>query len=255
MGILDDFRLDGRLAVVTGSSRGIGAAIAVALAEVGADVVGVSRTDGLGGETGAAVRALGREFTAVAADLAIREGITAAVAGIDAIGRPVDILINNAGIAERNPAENHTDAQWDAVLAVNLSAPFLLAREIGTRMLARGSGSIVFLSSMNAFQGGRNVVGYSAAKAGVGGLVRALANEWADRGVRVNAIAPGYVETELTLGRDGDPERIAELTPRMPAGRWGRPRDLAGAAVFLSSDAAAYIHGVTLPVDGGWLVR
>jgi 2-deoxy-D-gluconate 3-dehydrogenase len=251
MGILDDFRL----AVVTGSSRGIGAAIAVALAEAGADVIGIARTEEAQGETGAAVRALGRAFNAVRADLSSREGITDAMAGIEAIGRPLDILINNAGIAERNPAENHTDSQWDAVLAVNLSAPFLLAREIGTRMLARGNGSIVFLSSMNAFQGGRNVVGYTAAKAGIGGVVRALANEWAGRGVRVNAIAPGYVETELTLGRQGDPDRIASLTPRIPAGRWAQPRDLAGAAVFLSSDAASYVHGITLAVDGGWLVR
>ncbi len=254
MGILDDFRLDDRVAVVTGASRGIGAAIAVALAEAGADLVGISRRAG-DGATADAVRALGRSYTSVAADLATREGITAAVAAIDRLGEAVDILVNNAGIAERNPAEDHTDEQWDAVLAVDLTAPFLLAREIGTRMLARGRGRIVFLSSMNAFQGGRNVVGYAAAKAGVGGLVRALANEWADRGVGVNAIAPGYVETELTLGRDGDPERVAALTPRMPAGRWATPRDLAGAAVFLSSDAAAYIHGVTLPVDGGWLVR
>lgn len=256
MGIIDEFRLTGRLALVTGASRGIGSAVAVGLAEAGADVIGVSRSmPDDGGTTGSAVEALGREFHPLAADLGTREGVAAVLAGVDAIDRPVDILINNAGIAERNPAETHSDEQWDTVLAVNLSAPFLLAREIGGRMLARGAGRIVFLSSMNAYQGGRNVVGYSAAKAGVGGIVRALANEWADRGVGVNAIAPGYVETELTLGTAGDPERIASLVPRIPAGRWARPRDLVGAAVFLSSDASSYIHGVTLPVDGGWLVR
>ncbi|AYF97306.1 SDR family oxidoreductase [Protaetiibacter intestinalis] len=256
MGILDDFRLDGRLALVTGASRGIGAAIAVALAEAGADVVGVSRTmTPDGGDTGAAVRAAGREFTGIAAELSDARGVEALLLELATLDRPVDILVNNAGIAERNPAESHGDAQWEAVLAVNLHAPFLLARELGRGMLERGHGRILFLSSMNAFQGGRNVVGYAASKAGVGGIVRALANEWSDRGVTVNAIAPGYVETELTLGADGDPERIAALTPRIPVGRWARPRDLAGAAVFLASDASAYVTGVTLPVDGGWLVR
>ena len=256
MGILDDFRLDGRLAVVTGASRGIGAAIAIALAEAGADVVGISR--GMlpdGGETGAAVRATGREFTGIAADLADVDGIAAALAAIADLGRPVDILINNAGIAERTPAEDHTDAQWASVISVNLTAPFALARELGRGMLQRGSGRIVFIASMTSFQGGVNVVSYTAAKSAVVGVVHALANEWAGRGVGVNAIAPGYIETELTLGASNDPGRVAAQTPRIPMGRWGRPSDIAGAAVFLASDAAAYVHGVTLPVDGGWLVR
>ena len=256
MAILDDFRLDGRLAVVTGASRGIGAAIAVALAEAGADVIGISRGMHVdGGETGAAVRAAGRGFTGIAADLADADGIAAALAAIDALGRPVDILINNAGIAERSPAEHHTDAQWASVLAVNLTAPFALARELGRGMLERGRGRIVFIASMTTFQGGVNVVSYTAAKSAVAGVVHALANEWAGRGIGVNAIAPGYFETELTMGPNGNPERIAAQTPRIPMGRWGRPEDVAGAAVFLSSDAAAYVHGVVLPVDGGWLVR
>jgi 2-deoxy-D-gluconate 3-dehydrogenase len=241
---------------VTGASRGIGAAIAVALAEAGADVVGISR--GMrehGEETGEAVRAAGRRFTGVAADLGDPAAIATALEAISALERPVDILINNAGIAERSPAEAHTDEQWASVLSVNLTAPFALAREIGRGMLQRGSGRIVFIASMTSFQGGVNVVSYTAAKSAVVGVVHALANEWAGRGVGVNAIAPGYIETELTMGRTGDPERIAAQTPRIPAGRWGRPDDIAGAAVFLASDAAEYVHGVTLPVDGGWLVR
>ena len=256
MGILDDFRLDGRLAVVTGASRGIGAAIAIALAEAGADVVGIARRmPQHGDETGAAVRAAGRQFTGVAADLADDAGIAAALASIADLGRPVDILINNAGIAERSRAEDHTDAQWASVLAVNLTAPFALARELGRGMLERGRGRIVFIASMTTFQGGTNVVSYTAAKSAVAGVVHALANEWAGRGVGVNAIAPGYIETELTMGRDGNPERVAAQLPRIPFGRWGRPDDIAGAAVFLSSDASAYVHGVVIPVDGGWLVR
>lgn len=256
MAVLDRFRLDGRLAVVTGASRGIGAAIAVALAEAGADVVGISRgMPDHGGATGEAVRAAGRGFTGIAADLADGDGIAAALAAIAALGRPVDILVNNAGIAQRSPAESHTDEQWASVLAVNLTAPFALARELGRGMLERGRGRIVFIASMTSYQGGVDVVSYTAAKSGVVGVVHALANEWAGRGVGVNAIAPGYIETELTMGPNGNPERIAAQTPRIPMGRWGRPDDLVGAAVFLASDAAAYVHGATIPVDGGWLVR
>ncbi|MDJ0336239.1 SDR family oxidoreductase [Salinibacterium sp. G-O1] len=232
------FDLTGRTAVVTGASRGIGAGIATALAEAGADVVRVARSG-----------------ADISADLATADGALDLVAQLDALGRPIDILINNAGIAERNPAEHHTIQQWDVTLAVDLTAPFLLARELGGRMLERGSGKIIFLGSMMTWQGGRNVVSYAAAKSGVAGVVHALANEWADRGVNVNALAPGYIETDLTSGAHTDPERRETFRQRIPAGRWGTPADLGGAAVFLSSAASDYVHGVVLPVDGGWLVR
>ena len=253
MTVLDSFRLDGRLAVVTGASRGIGAGLAVALAEAGADVVGLAR--GPQDEVAAAVAVTGRSFTALEVDLASLDAVHDVVTRLDALGRPVDILVNNAGLAERNPAESHTDAQWERVLAVDLTAPFALARELGARMLDRGSGKIVFLASMMSFQGGRNVVSYTAAKSGVAGVVHALGNEWADRGVQVNAIAPGYIETELTSGSHGDPDRRAAFQDRIPAGRWGTPADLAGAVVFLASPASDYVTGAVLPVDGGWLVR
>lgn len=250
------FDLHGRVAVVSGANRGIGAGIAVALAEAGADIIGVSRSiAGDGGPVGDAVRALGREFRALRCDLGQPVGVADLVADLDADGRPVDILINNAGLAQRAPAEEHTDAKWDEVVAVDLSAPFQLARELGSRMLTRGHGKIVFIASMNSYQGGRNVVSYTAAKSGVVGVVHALANEWAERGVNVNAIAPGYIETDLTSGSHGDSERRLGFEARIPAGRWGRPDDLGGAAVFLSSPASDYVHGAVLPVDGGWLVR
>lgn len=248
------FDLSGSLALVTGASRGIGAGIAVGLARAGADVVGVSRT-GADARVAEEIRGLGREYHSLTADLATLAGVHELVARLDALGRPVEILVNNAGIAERNPAEDHTDAQWEHVVSVNLTAPFALARELGARMLERGHGRIIFLASMMTFQGGRNVVSYAATKSGVAGIVHALANEWAGRGVGVNAIAPGYIETDLTSGSHGDPERRQAFTDRIPADRWGTPDDVAGATVFLASAAGAYVHGVVLPVDGGWLVR
>jgi len=232
------FDLTGKLAVVTGASRGIGAGICRALIEAGAEVIGVARSG-----------------SDLSADLSTSDGVAELVSQLDALGRPVDILINNAGMAHRNPAESHTNEQWDETLAVDLTAPFLLARELGSRMLKRGEGKIVFLASMMTWQGGRNVVGYTAAKSGVAGVVHALANEWADRGVNVNAIAPGYIETDLTSGSHSDPARREAFRERIPAGRWGTPADLGGAVVFLSSAASDYLHGVVLPVDGGWLVR
>ncbi|MGX5682822.1 SDR family oxidoreductase [Schumannella luteola] len=247
------FDLTGSLAVVTGASRGIGAGIALGLAQAGADVVGIAR--GSQDATAAAVHEVGREYTALAADLSTPRGVQELVASLDALDRPVDILVNNAGIAERTPAERHTDEQWATVLDVNLTAPFVLARELGARMLDRGSGRIVFLASMMTWQGGRDVVSYTASKSAIAGVVHALANEWAGRGVGVNAVAPGYIETELTSGTHGDPERRAAFQARIPAGRWGSPEDIAGAVVYLASPAAAYVHGVVLPVDGGWLVR
>ncbi len=247
------FDLSGTLAVVTGASRGIGAGIAVGLAEAGADIVGVARSKQ--DATAAAVRALGREYHALSADLASPGAVATLVEQIHALGRPVDILVNNAGIAERNPAELHTNEQWNEVVGVNLTAPFALARDLGAGMLERGRGKIIFLASMMSWQGGRNVIGYAATKSGIVGVVHALANEWADRGVTVNAVAPGYIETELTRGTHADPERRRAFTDRIPVGRWGTPADVAGAVVFLAAPASDYVTGVVLPVDGGWLVR
>lgn len=248
------FDLTGRVALVTGASRGIGAGIAVALAGAGADIIGTSRS-GADGWTADAVRRRGREFHGIPADLSSVDGAHRLVVAVSALERPVDVLINNAGMAHRAPAESHTDAQWSETLAVDLTAPFVLTRELGRGMLDRGAGKIVFLASMMSWQGGRNVVSYAASKSGITGVVRALANEWAGRGVNVNAIAPGYIETDLTAGTHQDPERHAAFTARIPAGRWGTPADVGGAAVFLSSAASDYVHGVVLPVDGGWLVR
>lgn len=248
------FDLGGRLALVTGASRGIGAGLAIALAGAGADIVGASRT-GRDDDTAAAVRGLGREYVSLTADLSTPEGAGALAAEAASTGRPVDILINNAGLATRAPAERHDDPLWAEAIAVNLTAPFVLARDLGAGMLDRGTGKIVFLASMMSWQGGRDVVSYAAGKSGVTGVVHALANEWAGRGVNVNAVAPGYIATDLTAGSHGDPDRHAAFAARIPAGRWGTPADLAGAVVFLSSPASDYVHGAVLPVDGGWLVR
>jgi len=250
------FDLAGKTALVTGCRRGIGRAAAVGLAESSADIIGVSA--GLepdGGEVAKEVRALGRAFAGFRCDLSDRDSVYQLVAdlGRDAV-RP-DILINNAGTIARRPAAEHSDDLWDRVLEVNLSAQFVLARELGRTMLDRGSGKMVFTASVLSFQGGINVPGYTASKSALAGLTRALANEWAGRGVNVNAVAPGYVRTDNTRALQDDPRRSAEILARIPAGRWGTPEDLVGAIVFLSSSASDYVHGVVLPVDGGWLAR
>jgi 2-deoxy-D-gluconate 3-dehydrogenase len=248
------FDLTGRLAVVTGAKRGIGFAMAEALAEAGADVIGVSATiEPEGSAIEQRVTALGRTFRAIAADF----NDPAAVAGLaDTLAaEPVDILVNNAGTIRRAPAAEHADAYWDEVLQVNLTSQFTLAREVGRSMLERGRGRIVFTASLLSFQGGINVPGYAAAKSGIAGLTRALANEWTARGVTVNAIAPGYIATDNTQALQDDPNRSRAILERIPAGRWGRPSDLAGATVFLASDAADYVSGTVIPVDGGWLGR
>ncbi len=254
MGSLDLFRLDGKVALVTGSARGLGAAIAVALAEAGADVVANDRTD-----PAATVEALaalpGRRELGLAADLADRAASDQLVARtIDEMGR-LDILVNNAGIIRRAPAADHPDADWDAVLEVNLTAVFRLCRAAGRHMLARGSGKIISIASLLSFQGGITVPSYAAAKAGVAQVTKALANEWAGRGINVNAIAPGYMRTENTRPLTEDAVRFRQISERIPAGRWGEPRDLAGTAVFLASAASDYVNGLVLVVDGGWLAR
>jgi 2-deoxy-D-gluconate 3-dehydrogenase len=249
------FDLSGRRAVVTGCRRGIGLAMAEALAGAGADIVGVSANlESTGSEVARRVEALGRTFTPHRADFADLDAVTALAATLRA-GPPVDILVNNAGTIRRAPAVDHSDADWDLVLAVNLTAQFRLTRELGRDMIARGSGKVIFTASMLSFQGGIGVPSYTAAKSAIAGITRTLANEWAPHGVNVNAIAPGYIETDNTRALQDDPVRRRAILERIPAARWGRPEDLAGATVFLASDAAAYIHGAVLPVDGGWLAR
>jgi 2-dehydro-3-deoxy-D-gluconate 5-dehydrogenase len=250
------FDLTGRTALVTGCRRGIGRAMAVALAQAGADIIGASaQLEEDGSDVAAEVEALGRTFQPHRVDLASRAAVTEFAGGLRAAGQPIDILVNNAGTIRRSPAVRYTDEDWDHVVEVDLNAQFVLAREIGAGMLDRGAGKIIFTASLLSFQGGVNVVAYAAAKSGVAGLTRALANEWASGGVNVNAIAPGYIATDNTEALRADPNRDRAIVERIPAGRWGRPEDLAGATVFLASSASDYVHGVVLPVDGGWMGR
>jgi 2-deoxy-D-gluconate 3-dehydrogenase len=250
------FDLTGRLAVVTGAKRGIGYAIAESLAEAGADIVGVSATlDPAGSAIGDRVRALGRGFDGHRVDFADRAQVVEFASRLSEQERPVDILVNNAGTIRRAPAAEHPLGWFDEVLEVDLTSGFVLSQALGGRMLGEGGGRIVFTASLLSFQGGITVPGYAAAKSGVAGLVRALSNEWAGRGVTVNGIAPGYIATDNTQALQDDPDRSRAILERIPAGRWGTPEDVGGAAVFLASDAARYVSGAILPVDGGWLGR
>lgn len=250
------FRLDGKVALVTGASRGLGAALALALAEAGADVV-LHASTAPPEATAAEVRTrTGRRAHVVAADLA-DPGAAARTfaAAVEAAGA-IDIVVNNAGTIRRQPAAEHSDEAWDEVIAVNLSSVFRLCRAAGQHMLAGGrGGKIVNIASLLALQGGITVPGYAAAKGGVMQLTKALANEWAAHGINVNAIAPGYMETDNTTALRADRGRFDAISARIPAGRWGRPEDLAGAVVFLASGAADYVHGHMLVVDGGWMGR
>lgn len=248
------FDLAGRVALVTGANTGIGQGIALALAEAGADIAAVGRS--APEETGEKVRALGRRFLSVRADLATTAPIEAAVQSVSEGLGPVDILINNAGIIRRADALDFTEADWDAVMDVNLKSVFFLAQAVARRMVAeKRPGKIVNIASMLSFQGGIRVVSYTSSKSGVLGMTRLLANEWAGKGINVNAIAPGYFVTNNTEALRADEKRNADILARIPAGRWGDPADLGGAAVFLSSRASDYVHGTVLPVDGGWLAR
>ena len=255
MNILDQFRLDRKLALVTGCTRGIGQAMAVALAEAGADIVGVSATMGTGGETQRMVEALGRKFFPYACDFSNRAALYAFTEQLRRDHPVIDILVNNAGTISRKPAEEHGDDIWQRVIDINLNAPFILAREIGKGMLARGSGKIIFTASLLTFQGGVAVPSYAASKGGIGQLTMALSNEWAGRGVQVNAIAPGYISTDNTAALQADSQRSQAILDRIPEGRWGEPDDLKGATVFLASAASQYVSGTILVVDGGWMAR
>jgi 2-deoxy-D-gluconate 3-dehydrogenase len=254
--VIDSFRLDGKIALVTGCKRGIGQAMAVALAEAGADIIGVSASlEQQGSEVEGQVRALGRKFSAYQCDFANRDSLYAFIAEVNANDAVVDILVNNAGTILRQPAAEHSDAYWDEVIQVNLNSQFILSREIGRGMVERGSGKIIFTASLLTFQGGINVPGYAASKGGIGQLTMALANEWASKGVNVNAIAPGYIATDNTQALRDDPERSSQILSRIPAGRWGVPDDFKGPIVFLASAASNYMNGQVLVVDGGWLGR
>jgi 2-dehydro-3-deoxy-D-gluconate 5-dehydrogenase len=250
------FSLANTTALVTGCNRGIGLAMAVGLAEAGADIVGLSANlPDDGGACGAAVRKAGRTFRSYRCDLSQRQLTKTVLARILAEVPRLDILVANAGTIRRRPAAEHPEAWWDEVLEVNLSSQFLLAQAVGARMVAQGRGKIIFTASLLSFQGGITVPGYAASKGGVAQLTKALANEWACKGVNVNALAPGYIATDNTQALREDAERSKAILGRIPAGRWGEASDLAGATVFLASRASDYIHGTILPVDGGWLAR
>jgi 2-deoxy-D-gluconate 3-dehydrogenase len=252
--ILEAFRLDGKVAVVTGTGRGLGRAMATALAQAGADIVGVSYAPAAA-EAEAAVQAAGRRYLHVQADLSSLEPIQRIVdSAIQAFGH-IDILVNNAGTIIRNDTIDFTEQQWDAVMNVNLKTAFFLCQAVARRFLAQGGGKIINIASMLSFQGGIRVPSYTASKSGLRGLTMLMANEWAGRGICVNAIAPGYMATDNTAQLRADQQRSADILGRIPAGRWGRPEDLQGAVVFLASSASDYIHGTTLAVDGGWLAR
>ncbi|HEU5223989.1 MAG TPA: 2-dehydro-3-deoxy-D-gluconate 5-dehydrogenase KduD [Candidatus Lumbricidophila sp.] len=253
--ILDSFKLDGRVAVITGSSRGLGQGAAVALAEAGADIALIDRSEPT--ETIALIKATGRKVHSIQLDLGSADAAAIHTAIDDVVttfGR-IDILVNNAGTIRRAPAAEYSAQDWDDVLAVNLDSVFHLSQAAGRHMLAQGHGRIINVASMLSFQGGVFVPAYTASKHAVAGLTKALANEWAASGVTVNAIAPGYMSTDNTAALRADAAREASILARIPAGRWGTSADLQGAFVFLASDAAAYVTGAIVPVDGGWLVR
>ncbi|TCL73845.1 2-dehydro-3-deoxy-D-gluconate 5-dehydrogenase KduD [Rhizobium sp. BK251] len=249
----DIFNLSGRVAVVTGANTGIGQAIAIALANAGASIVAVGRSSM--DETESAVRAAGAGFHVIKADLGSIEPVKNIVAETISTFGKLDILVNNAGIIRRADSIDFTEEDWDAVMDVNLKTTFFLSQAAARHMLERGGGKIINIASLLSFQGGIRIPSYTASKSGLAGLTRLLACEWAAKGINVNAIAPGYFVTNNTTALREDPERSAGILSRIPAGRWGTPAELGGAAVFLASQASDYVHGTVLPVDGGWLAR
>lgn len=250
------FDLSGKVALVTGCRRGIGRGMAVALASAGADIIGVSASlEESESDIEKAVSDCGQKFTGYRCDFGQRKSLYGFLDQLNKNNDIPDILVNNAGTIRREPAAHHPDDWWDEVLEVNLTAQFILSREIGKKMVDKGSGKIIFTASLLTFQGGINVPGYSASKGGVGQLTKALANEWAGKGINVNAIAPGYVETDNTMALQNDKDRYKAILERIPAGRWGKPEDFAGPVVFLASSASNYVNGEILTVDGGWMGR
>ena len=247
------FELTGRTALVTGCRRGIGRAVAVGLAEAGADIIGVSMALEAGSEVEKAVTEAGRSFRPIRADLSQREQVYHLLSQIER--QEIDILVANAGSNRRQPAADYQDEDWDFVIELNLTSQFVLAREIGKAMLARGRGKVILTASLLTFQGGIRVPAYAASKGGIGSLVKALSNEWAGRGVQVNGLAPGYIATDNTRALQDDEMRNAEILSRIPAGRWGTPDDMVGPAVFLASSSSDYVSGEILVADGGWMGR
>jgi 2-dehydro-3-deoxy-D-gluconate 5-dehydrogenase len=256
MGILDKFSLEGKLALVTGCKHGIGKAITLALAEAGADIIGVSLTlEESGSNIEQEVKDLGRSFQGYKCDFSDREATYGFISRVKADNPPLDILFSNAGTVLRSPAVKYPDNYWNTIIEINLNSHFILSREFGKDMVARGSGKIIFTASMLTYSGGIAVPSYAASKGGIGQLTKALANEWAVHGVNVNAIAPGYIETRNTTSLQNDPVRNKTILDRLPVGRWGVPDDLKGTAVFLASAASDYLHGTIVNVDGGWMAR
>lgn len=256
MGTQSLFSLEGKTALVTGCNRGIGKAMAEALAEAGADIIGVSSSIALSGsETEKSIRAIGRNFKAYQCDFGDKDSVKNFLEKVLAENAKIDILVNNAGTILRQPAAEHSDEFWYKVIDINLNSQFIITREIGARMLEQGSGKVIFTASLLTFQGGINVPGYAASKGAIGSLVKAFSNEWASKGINVNAIAPGYISTDNTEALRNDPTRSKSILDRIPAARWGEPEDFKGPVVFLASKAADYVHGTILTVDGGWMGR
>ena len=256
MSILDQFRLEGKVALISGCKHGIGRAMTLALAEAGADIIGVSVTlEESGSEIAQEIDSLRRKFKGYRCDFSDRKALYDFIARVKSENRVIDILVNNAGTIMRKPAVEHPDEYWDKTMEINLNAHFVLTREIGKEMVARGSGKVIFVASALTFQGGILVPSYAASKGGIGQLTKALANEWAVHGVNVNAIAPGYIATRMGEALRNDPVRSKAILERIPAGRWGETDDLKGITVFLASAASDYVHGSIVNVDGGWLSR
>jgi 2-deoxy-D-gluconate 3-dehydrogenase len=248
------FSLEGEAALVTGANTGLGQAIAVGLAQAGADIIAVGRS--APDETAKMVADAGRKLHTISADLGSTEPVARVVSEAYAAAGRIDILVNNAGIIRRADSVDFTEADWDAVMDTNLKTAFFLSQAVAKRWIAEGrGGKIIQVASMLSFQGGLRVPSYTASKSGLAGLTKALANEWAPKGINVNAIAPGYFVSNNTEGLRADEARSRQIMERIPAGRWGQPEDLAGVAVFLASRASDYMHGAVVPVDGGWLAR